>query len=129
KYRLTDLIGEGSMGSVWRAVHETFSRPFAVKFLKDYGPPAALLEERFLNEARLAAAVRHRFVVDMVDFGITDEGTPYMVMEYLEGESLAARLASPQPMPVHALLTIMGQALTGLEAVHQTGVIHRDFKP
>ncbi len=117
------------MGSVWKAVHQTLGRPFAVKFLKAYGMNASVLEDRFLREARLAASIQHRFVVAIVDFGMTDEGTPYMVMEYLQGESLAQRLTHRPAMLVRDLIRILAQSLVGLEAVHQAGVIHRDLKP
>jgi serine/threonine protein kinase len=129
KYRLLERIGEGSMGSVWKAMHETLERPFAVKFLKDYELDSARLEDRFVTEARVSAAVRHRSIVDVVDFGRTDEGTPYMVMELLEGASLGWRLMQPDPPPVLEVLAIMQQALLGLEAVHRAGILHRDLKP
>ncbi len=129
KYRLSELIGEGSMGAVWRAQHETLDRPFAIKLLKHCSDDVNRLEHRFFAEARLAAAVRHRFVVDMVDYGITDEGTPYMVMEYLDGVSLATRLMKGPRLGVRELLRLMHQALSGLDAVHRAGVLHRDLKP
>jgi eukaryotic-like serine/threonine-protein kinase len=129
KYRLLSLIGEGSMGAVWKAVHETLDRPFAVKFLKDYDANSARLEERFIAEARLAASVQHRSVVDVIDFGFTDEGTPYMVMEYLNGLSLAERLGRKPVLSVLDFLRLMHQVLGGLEAVHRAGILHRDLKP
>ena len=131
RYRLVEQIGHGSMGSVWKAVHETLGRPFAVKFLKQYGveDDGELAQERFLREARLAAAVSHRFVVGVLDFGMTDEATPYIVMEYLPGESLGARLRRSPAMGVRELARLMAQTLLGLEAVHQAGVVHRDMKP
>jgi serine/threonine protein kinase len=129
KYRLLERIGEGSMGSVWKAMHETLERPFAVKFLKDYEVDSVRLEDRFLAEARVSAAVRHRCIVDVVDFGRSEEGTPYMVMELLEGASLGWRLMQSDPPPVLEVLSILQQALAGLEAVHRAGIVHRDLKP
>jgi eukaryotic-like serine/threonine-protein kinase len=131
RYRLVEQIGHGSMGAVWKAVHETLGRPFAVKFLKQYGveDDGERAQERFLREARLAAAVSHRFVVGVLDFGMTDEATPYIVMEYLHGESLGARLRRSPAMGVRELARLMAQTLLGLEAVHQAGVVHRDMKP
>jgi serine/threonine protein kinase len=117
------------MGSVWKAVHRTLGRPFAIKFLKPYDLDVERQQERFLQEARLAAAVSHHFVVDIVDYGMTDEATPYLVMEYLQGESLGARLRREPSMTVRELLRVISAALHGLEAVHQAGVIHRDIKP
>jgi eukaryotic-like serine/threonine-protein kinase len=129
RYELLSEIGQGAMGSVWKAVHRTLGRPFAIKFLKPYDLDIERQQERFLQEARLAAAVSHRFVVDIVDYGMTDEATPYLVMEYLQGESLGARMRRAPPMSVRELLRVLAEALLGLEAVHQAGVIHRDVKP
>jgi serine/threonine protein kinase len=128
KYRLIEPLGEGSMGSVWLAVHETLSCPFAVKFLKDH-EAGHRVEDRFLAEARLAASVRHPFVVAVLDQGRTDEGTPYMVMEYLDGVSLGTRLRVGPALAVVELLHVVEQALTGLAAVHAAGILHRDLKP
>jgi serine/threonine protein kinase len=129
KYRLVEPVGEGSMGSVWMAVHETLGRPFAVKFLKDYQDRNARGEDRFLVEARLSASVRHPFVVAVLDHGRTNEGTPYMVMEFLDGVSLGTRLRQGRVLTVAELIRIVHQALAGLSAVHRAGILHRDLKP
>jgi serine/threonine protein kinase len=129
KYRLLEVIGEGSMGAVWKAVHEPLGKPFALKFLKDIDDHTACLHDRFLSEARISAAVRHRSVVNVLDCGTTYEGTPYMVMEYLEGESLATRLERDPPLPIDELLRLMIATLDGLQAVHEAGILHRDLKP
>jgi serine/threonine protein kinase len=128
KYRLVEPLGEGSMGSVWLAEHQTLSCPFAVKFLKDH-EAGHRVEDRFLAEARLAASVRHPFVVAVLDQGRTDEGTPYMVMEYLDGVSLGTRLRVGPALAVTELLHVVEQALAGLAAVHGAGILHRDLKP
>src|SRR5688572_20457529 len=117
------------MGSVWRAQHRTLGRHFAIKFLKTTVLGGESLEQRFLREARMAASIQHRFVVDIVDFGLTSDAIPYMVMEFLEGESLDRRSRRLPPLPVAELLRIAAEALLGLEAVHQAGVVHRDLKP
>src|SRR5690606_19498539 len=91
KYRLEAPIGQGGMATVWRAVHTTLDRPVAVKFLEAVGTGSQQLAERFLEEAKLAAGLRHRHVVDILDFGVTPDGKPFMVMEFLEGQSLADR--------------------------------------
>jgi serine/threonine protein kinase len=129
RYRLVSEIGQGAMGCVWKATHVTLGRTFAVKFLKPYDTDGVRREERFLREARLAASISHRFVVDIVDFGTTGEGTPYLVMEYLHGEGLDRRLGREPLMPVRELLRLMAEVLLGLEAVHAAGVVHRDVKP
>jgi serine/threonine protein kinase len=117
------------MGSVWRARHRTLGRSFAIKFLKTAIPGGQSLEQRFLGEARMAASIQHRFVVDIVDFGVTPQAVPYMVMEFLHGESLERRCRRQPPMPVAELLRIGAEVLLGLEAVHQAGIVHRDLKP
>src|SRR4051812_12776834 len=117
------------MGSVWRAVHVKLQRPFAVKFLKPYADDPTRMHERFFREARLAAAVAHRFVVAIVDYGTTDEGTPFLVMEYLRGEALDDRLRRDPPLKVRDLVRMMGQVVEGLAAVHRAGIVHRDVKP
>jgi tRNA A-37 threonylcarbamoyl transferase component Bud32 len=129
RYELLAEIGQGAMGTVWKAVHTTLRRPFAIKFLKAYDADATLVQERFSREARLAAAVCHRFVVDIVDHGMTDEGTSYLVMAYLEGEALDARLRRDPALRVRQLLRLMGEVLLGLGAVHRAGIVHRDVKP
>ncbi len=129
KYLLREEIGEGTRGTVWKSVHNSLGRPFAVKFLKREGPNTDVAELRFMREAQLAAAIQHRFVVDIVDFGAAEDGTPYMVMEFLQGESLATRLARGPDLTVRELVRLVGQSLVGLEAVHQAGIIHRDVKP
>ncbi|MCA9608019.1 MAG: serine/threonine protein kinase, partial [Myxococcales bacterium] len=129
KYRLEEPIGQGGMATVWRATHTTLDRPVAVKFLEAVGTHAKQLAARFLNEAKLAAGLRHRHVVDIVDFGVTDHGQPFMVMELLEGKSLADRYTQGPPVSDWALLEIVAMTLGGLAAVHDAGILHRDIKP
>jgi len=129
KYRLEEPIGEGGMATVWRAVHTTLDRAVAVKFLEAVGTHAQSLAERFLREAKLAAGIRHRHVVDIIDFGVTDEGQPFMVMEFLEGQSLAERYTEGPPVTDWELLEIVAMILGGLAAVHDAGILHRDVKP
>lgn len=125
RYRLEQLIGEGGSGTVWRARHLTLDQPVAIKFLHRYDDPEQ--KERFLREAKVAAAIHHRNVVRINDFGV-DHDFPFMVMEFLEGYSLADRMN----MGVISLsegLGIIAQALSGLAAVHDAGMAHRDIKP
>lgn len=130
RYRLDALIGEGGMASVWRAWDLTLQRPVAVKLLfARESHTEEVLVDRFLREARIAASVQHRNVINIVDFGTTVEGQPFMVMELLEGETLAARLRRQKPLPVADVVQIGHLTLRGLGAVHSAGIIHRDLKP
>ena len=130
RYRLDSLIGEGGMASVWRASDETLMRSVAIKllYLRPARDPQASVDQ-FLREARIAAAVQHRNVIHTVDFGTTDDGIPYMVMELLQGESLGARMARTPQLQVEELIRIAELTLRGLAAVHEAGIVHRDLKP
>jgi serine/threonine protein kinase len=130
RYRLISLIGEGGMASVWRAEDYNLKRAVAIKLLY-LGPqrdPASAVEQ-FLREARIAAAVQHRNVIHTMDFGTTPEGVPYMVMELLQGESLADRMVREPALRVDEWVRIAEMTLRGLAAVHEAGIIHRDLKP
>ncbi|MET0386550.1 MAG: protein kinase [Polyangiales bacterium] len=131
RYRLDAPIGEGGMAEVWRAWDLTLQRAVAVKLLfpnESHTEEAA--RDRFLREARIAASVQHRNVIHIVDFGtIAPEGQPYMVMELLQGETLAARLRRQRPLPVAEAVQIGHLTLRGLAAVHAAGIVHRDLKP
>jgi serine/threonine protein kinase len=129
KYRLRRLIGEGGMGSVWAAVHEALDRTVAIKFLRPSDIDAETASARFVAEARSAAKVKHRFVVDVFDFGISEDGIYYMVQELLEGEELAACVGHGPAWEVRDAVKFIAECLSGLEAVHQAGIVHRDLKP
>ncbi|HJL20025.1 MAG TPA: protein kinase [Sandaracinaceae bacterium LLY-WYZ-13_1] len=129
KYRLDAPIGQGGMATVWRAVHTTLDRPVAVKFLEAVGAQSQQLAARFLREAKLAAGLRHRHVVDILDFGVAETGQPFMVMELLEGQSLADRYEDGPPVSDWELMEIVAMTLSGLAAVHDAGIVHRDVKP
>lgn len=129
RYRLESPIGQGGMATVWRAVHLDLNRPVAVKFLTIHGGDPDTVKDRFLREARIAAAIRHRNVVDITDFGTTPEGRPFMVMELLEGESLAERMGSQHLFGVPDVIRVGARVLSGLGAVHDAGIVHRDLKP
>jgi tRNA A-37 threonylcarbamoyl transferase component Bud32 len=129
RYRLESLIGEGGAAAVWRAIDTTLERPVAIKLL--YGGDKrdrARRISRFEREARIAGAVRHPNVVQIVDFGTTDD-TPYMVMEMLDGESLAVRIKREPRLELTAIVRIVVSILRGLDAVHTAGIVHRDIKP
>jgi serine/threonine-protein kinase len=130
RYRLTSLIGEGGMASVWRAEDDTLKRPVAIKLLyvRSHRESQSTIDE-FLREARLAASVQHRNVIHTVDFGVTDEHMPFMVMELLSGESLADRMVRSPPLRMEEVVHVASLTLRGLSAVHDAGIVHRDLKP
>lgn len=128
KYRLDAPLAVGGMGSVWSATHVTLERRVAVKFV-DLSANDPNVLERFLREARLAASIHHPHVVDVVDFGIAESGEPVLVMELLEGETLAERMERTIPLSTDEIVEVMAQILEALDAVHRAGILHSDMKP
>ena len=129
KYRVTRFLAEGGMGAVHEAQHVVVRRPFAVKFLHaDLAANREILT-RFQREAEAAGALQSENVAAVLDFGIAADGTPYIVMEYLAGESLAALLERLGRLPVARAADICLQACRGMEAAHAAGIVHRDLKP
>ncbi|MFO0680483.1 MAG: serine/threonine-protein kinase [Sandaracinus sp.] len=129
RYKLVRKIGEGGLAAVWEAEHLTLGSRIAVKFLHRTGPMQSEASQRFLREARVAASVRHRNVVEIVDFGFAEGEIPYMVMEFLEGRSLGAYLEEKGRLPFDEAARIIAGTLRGLAAVHAAGLVHRDIKP
>jgi len=129
KYRLMRLIGEGGMGSVFEAVHEYLGSAVALKFLNPELARRAGLVARFLQEARVSASIRSPHVVLVSDVDQTPDGLPYLVMELLEGESLHGVMTRSGRLPQATALDFAAQVLSGLEAAHAKGVVHRDLKP
>lgn len=135
RYRLLGTIGRGGMGEVWRARDESLGRQVAVKCLKPLGPrhePSFLqvLRERFRREARVAAALQHRGVTVVHDFG-EDDGTLFIVMELLSGRNLSQLLDDNrrQPLPVPDVIEIAEQVTAALAYTHEQAIVHRDLKP
>jgi serine/threonine-protein kinase len=127
KYRLDRLIGKGGMGAVYAGQHELLGQAVAIKLLSD-GSREPAAGARFLNEARAAARIPSDHVVRVVDVGV-DEGRPYLVMEYLEGEDLARVLYGRGPLPEKEAVDYVLQAVEALAQAHALGIIHRDLKP
>ncbi len=128
KYQIIEELGRGGMGAVFRAVDPTLQRDVAIKVL---APHLAWDEEcvrRFLREAHLAARLRHPGIVTIHDVGHEGEWY-YIVMQYLEGESLSKLLRDRGPLPPERLLPILEQLAAALDYVHQQGLVHRDVKP
>jgi hypothetical protein len=133
RYRIDAVIGRGGMGAVYRASDQRLGRAVAVKVIGIVAHDEddhARLQGRFLREARAAAALHHPNVVSVHDFGTDPEvGLDFLVMELLQGEDLAVRLARTGPPPTHVSLAILRQAARGLAAGHRVGLVHRDVKP
>ncbi|HEY2745397.1 MAG TPA: serine/threonine-protein kinase, partial [Polyangia bacterium] len=128
-YRLERLIAEGSMGSVYEARHLRIPKRFAVKFLRiglEENPEA---NERFRREAEVVAGLDHPNIVEVYDYNVTDDGSPYIVLEYLDGEHLGARLARDGKLALDDTMRILGDVAAALEVAHARNIIHRDLKP
>ena len=118
------------MGSVWLAEHLTLNTKVAVKFISDrLDPDDPEVLARFIREATAAAQIRSSHVVQTFDQGVMRDGTPYIVMEYLEGEGLGARLTRIGRLPVADVCRIVMQSAKALGSAHKAGIIHRDIKP
>ncbi|MGW2638163.1 serine/threonine-protein kinase [Streptomyces sp. NPDC001348] len=127
RYRLQDAIGRGAMGEVWRAFDEMAGRPVAVKLLlPQASDPTAT--SRFHLEARTAGSLHHPNVVGVLDFG-EHENHLFLVMELVQGDSLARLLTASGPLPPARVARIAAEAAAGLAAAHRQGIVHRDIKP
>ncbi|WP_433082425.1 protein kinase domain-containing protein [Dactylosporangium sp. CA-052675] len=127
RYELRSVIGRGGMADVWLAVDGRLDRPVAVKILHGDGGADPSLPERFEREAHTAARLSHPSIVAVYDFGV-DDGTPYLVMELVQGHSLADELAAG-PLDPRRAAHIAERVCDALEAAHNAGVVHRDVKP
>jgi serine/threonine-protein kinase len=128
-YRIVRLLGEGGFGEVYLAENPLIERRAAVKVLHTALARDVELVRRFLNEARAASAIRHRNIIEVFDAGVTPEGAPYILMEFLEGVSLQKRLADRGALALPQVLEIARQAGSALGAAHAAGIVHRDLKP
>jgi serine/threonine protein kinase len=127
RYRLERRLGRGGMGSVYFGRHVALGRPVAVKVLDAEEQEWSWAVARFMREARLAAKVRHRNIVDVYDFGSTPDGVVYIVMEALFGRDLRAIIRHNR-LNWQWARYLMRQICAGVEAIHQAGVVHRDLK-
>jgi serine/threonine protein kinase len=129
KYRIVRLLAEGGMGVVYEAQHVVVRRRFAIKFLRPDLAERRDILGRFQREAEAAGALESENVAAAVDFGIVLDGTPYIVMEYLVGESLWALLQREGPLAVARAADLVSQAARGIGVAHHAGIVHRDLKP
>jgi serine/threonine protein kinase len=129
RYRIDARIGAGGMGLVYKATHLLIGRTLAIKVLRRRYAEQDEVAKRFALEARVASSVKHMNVVDLLDYGTTPLGSPFYVMEFLDGRSLARELVRNGPVEPARAMDIACQIARGLSAAHQAGVIHRDLKP
>jgi tRNA A-37 threonylcarbamoyl transferase component Bud32 len=129
RYRVLGLLGRGGMGVVYRAEHVLIQRTVAIKMLHPQLTASAELVQRFHREARAAALTGNEHVVDVTDMGRLDDGSYFIVLEYLDGLDLAQLVAEVGPLPIARALAIAIQICVALEAVHGAGIVHRDLKP
>src|ERR1044071_27915 len=135
RYLLEKRLGSGAMGQVYLARDQNLiTRRVAIKTVRPDILNDEMLQEgeaiaRFEREARAAASIRHPNVVDVTDFGKSPEGVFFLVMEYVDGESLYQLLRREGTLDLQRAMTILGQAVAGVEAAHDAGILHRDLKP
>ncbi|HEX6432860.1 MAG TPA: serine/threonine-protein kinase, partial [Gemmatimonadales bacterium] len=134
-YRLGELLGRGGMGEVYRASHRMLARPAAIKLIHPEvlaardRKSAGLAVARFRREAEAAAQLRSPHTVELYDFGETEDGTLYFVMELLEGMDLETLVRKEGPLPQQRVIHILRQVCESLEEAHVSSLVHRDIKP
>jgi serine/threonine-protein kinase len=134
-YQLDELLGRGGMGEVYRATHRMLARPAAIKLIRPAaitdagGSGADLAVKRFRREAEAAANLRSPHTVELYDFGVTEDGTFYFVMELLQGMDLEMMVRQHGPQPAARVIAILMQVCESLEEAHLQGLVHRDIKP
>ena len=133
-YEIGELLGRGGMGEVYRATHRMLARPAAIKLIRPEAltgseEGAQLAVRRFRREAESAASLRSPHTVEIYDFGVTDDGTLYFVMELLDGLDLETMVRRHGPLPASRAVHILRQVCDSLEEAHVRGLVHRDIKP
>ena len=127
RYEITQLLGEGGMSYVYKAIDKQLQRAVAIKTLKPNYVEQEKFVERFKREAQTAANLNHPNIVQIFDWGIGDE--PFFVMEYIEGNTLTSIIANKKIVSMNDILFIGAQVASGLQAAHSQGLVHRDIKP
>jgi serine/threonine-protein kinase len=129
RYRVDATIGTGGMATVFRAHDRELGRPVAIKLLADNLAADSAFRDRFQREAQMAARLSHPNIVHVYDIARDEDGRPYIVMEYIDGESLAETLAREGPLPPDRVREIALDCCAGLAYAHAAGLVHRDIKP
>ena len=134
-YRLIEMLGKGGMGEVWRASHRMLARDAAIKLIqpdiliRNFGKDAELMRRRFEQEAKTTASLRSPHTVQLYDFGISEDGAFYYVMELLDGIDLETLIKRFGPLPPARAVFLLRQVCRSLAEAHHRGMIHRDIKP
>jgi serine/threonine-protein kinase len=133
-YRLTERLGAGGMGEVWRAEHRLLARQAAIKLIRKEALEGAMipvheLRDRFRLEAQTLAMLRSRHTIDLFDYGVTEDGTFFFVMELLDGIDLESLVVRYGPQPAGRVISFLTQACRSLAEAHRAGLVHRDIKP
>ena len=128
-YRLASRIGAGGMGEVYKGVQPSIGSRVAIKVLAHEWAHKQELVERFFSEARAVNLIRHEHIVNVLDLAWLPDGRPYIVMEYLDGAPLSVLIRGRGPLPLGAVVQLVGEVLDAVAAAHAKGVIHRDLKP
>jgi tRNA A-37 threonylcarbamoyl transferase component Bud32 len=133
-YRLVQRLGAGGMGEVWRAEHRLLARHAAIKLIRkeaieDAQIPVDELRDRFRLEAQTLAMLRSRHTIDLFDYGVTEDGTFFFVMELLEGIDVESLIVRFGPQPAGRVISLLIQACKSLAEAHRAGLVHRDIKP
>ncbi len=126
RYRLVKVLGRGGMGEVWEALHDALGRAVALKLVR---VEAGEMRDRLLHEARVLAQLTHPSIVSVYDAGEAADGTAYLAMELLAGDSLAKLIEREGRVPVARAVGFFVSLLSGLQVAHEAGIIHRDVKP
>src|SRR6185369_13776605 len=129
RYRLQRLLGSGASGAVWHARNELIERDVALKIMRPDVAEDAVALQRFFNEAKASGRVRSPSIVEILDLGQAEDGSPFLVFELLEGEGLDEKLRRESIIPPEQLLEMLSGVAKALEQAHGHGIIHRDLKP
>ncbi len=129
QYRILNKIGAGGMGEVYMAEHQLLKRPCALKLIRPESGADGVALARFEREVQSAARLSHPNTIEIYDYGHTDDGTFYYVMEYLPGINLQELVKTHGPIPAGRVIYLMRQVCAGLAEAHGLGLVHRDLKP
>ena len=128
-YSIKETLGKGGMGTVYRAIHTELNRTVALKIFSPHKKDRDLFVERLKREGKLMAQLKHPNVLSIHDAAVMEDGTPYLVLEYVKGEDLQQKLHNEFTLNQRTAVRIAIKVCEALSAVHQLGIIHRDIKP